>query len=1024
MDAQQLAAVLNTPATVENWLRPLRILDVAGAQESLHRLRKIGLPDDLLAFVLTELEAGLPLLVDPDLALNTLARYFEASRNPLSTGSLFERDPEELQTLLRLFAASARLGNVLVQDPAAFQLVRLTDGQPVERDRLVAEIRAEITKVTGRRAVVSALRRTKQRELLRIAFGDVIGHQPVDIVTQQLSHLADALCEAAINSAAQRLRGKHGIPRAPDGTEARFVVLGFGKLGGAELSYAAKLELMVLFDHDGSTDGPKRLANAEFFDRLSTDMAELLHHSPRTRETRENAMTLDEQNSTDGNGTHPDGTGTAGSEPSESIHSHSSDKSITGVDSASTGVLGQGFEIDMKLGAGSGESRRAQRLDSALRHFDLLGQTWERQAFIKARPIAGDIALGQNFLRAMEPWVYRRYLTRTDIVGIKALKRRIERRAQRLDPDSQDFEAGRGGISDVEFVIPFLQLINGSDIPDLRVGNTLTAIKRLHASKCLDDTECHQLLAGYSFLRRLEHRVQISNNPVTTQFDSIEGAAKHGPQPSAKLPIDEAQLGRLAVSLGDESQDKQTAKAAFERDLNKHLTANRAILDHLLDDVLADSFEPEPDAEFDLILDPAPQDDWVNEILAPYGFEDARQAYQNLLALSEEKIRFLSTRRCRHSLASIAKPLLEQVSRTADPDNALNNLCRVSDSLGGKGVLWELFRVHPPSLQLYVQLCATSNYLATILVSNPGMLDELMDSLVLNQLPTRELLTAMLADWCRGPGDLNSQLQSFKSVQHLNAGVRDILGKQTIRDTTAFLADVAQVCLARVCAEQFSELTGRFGTPWHKTEDRPCEMIVVGLGKLGGREPNYHSDLDVLFLYECEGTTRRLPSSHDGSSRITTPSSTTAASTDTTTHQHFFSQLAQRITKAVNQLGPKGRLYELDTKQRTSGQLAICLESFEKQLMEPNRPVTDHLALCRARTVYGSPAAEAATTAAIQRIIGHRIWNSDSATAVRGTPISTGNRCRSPQPQARTRWIGRHRNLGSEHAAPIRRQAS
>ena len=160
---------------------------------------------------------------------------------------------------------------------------------------------------------------------------------------------------------------------------------------------------------------------------------------------------------------------------------------------------------------------------------------------------------------------------------------------------------------------------------------------------------------------------------------------------------------------------------------------NRKILNHLLHDAFADDHAA--DAEADLVLDPDPQPQQIENVLGKFHFRDVNQAYRNLMALSEEKIRFLSTRRCRHFLASIASPLLNEVGATADPDAALVNLDRVSESLGGKGVLWELFSFNPPSLRLYVELCAYSPHLSNILISNPGMIDGLMDSLVWTACP-------------------------------------------------------------------------------------------------------------------------------------------------------------------------------------------------------------------------------------------------------------------------------------------------
>ena len=155
--------------------------------------------------------------------------------------------------------------------------------------------------------------------------------------------------------------------------------------------------------------------------------------------------------------------------------------------------------------------------------------------------------------------------------------------------------------------------------------------------------------------------------------------------------------------------------------------------------------------EVDLVIDPDPPPERIEEVLGRYPFRDVPAAYQNLMALATEKIRFLSTRRCRHFLAAIAPRLLAAIAATPDPDSTLVNLSRVSDSLGGKGVLWELFSFNPPSLELYVRLCAASPYLAGILTSNPGMIDELMDSLLVEQLPTLAILEETLAELCRAP---------------------------------------------------------------------------------------------------------------------------------------------------------------------------------------------------------------------------------------------------------------------------------
>jgi glutamate-ammonia-ligase adenylyltransferase len=896
MHLEHLAPILEHPGTAAEWLRPLGIVNFQRGHANLVGIARSGISADLLAMLLDQLTEYLPPLSDPDLALNTLERFFGASRSPLALASLFERDPVALGTLLQLFDSSRFLGDVLVNDPEAFELVRLTEGKPVARTALVDELRSEIAGLRDRRAALAALRRHKRRETLRIAYGDLIRQQRIPVVSQQISYLADALCEAALAFARTQLVETRGLPRRLDGRPARFAILALGKLGGIELNYSSDIDLIFLYDGDGKTEGPKQVTNVEFFDRLAQDFIKLL------------------------------------TEPTE---------------------LGTVYRVDMRLRPHGQRGPLVNSLDGALHYYDVMGRTWERQAFVKARVIAGDENLGTEFLQALEPWIYRRYLNRADITGVKALKRKIEHRAVREGTDQRDVKTGHGGIRDVEFAIQFLQLLNGGDLRRIRTGNTLEAIEQLTEAGCLNLSERTFLVDNYTFLRKVEHLLQIMLDVQTHM-----------------LPDSEEELTKLAIRMGYQAGTKAERLQAFRDDYRQRTERNRRILDHLLHDAFADAPETEP--EVDLVLDPDPNPDFVRQTLEPHNFRDIDAAYRNLLTLSTERIRFLSTRRCRHFLASIAPALLRAIGETPDPDAALVNLCQVSDSLGGKGVLWELFSFNPPTLQLYVRLCAGSLYLSSILTSNPGMLDELLDSLMLNRLPSIEVLEETLRDRCRGAEDVEPILHSFKNVQHLNAGVRDILGKEAIRNTTAFLADVAEVCLQQICDQQYELLAKRYGRPWHLEADRPCQMIVLAMGKLGGREPNYHSDLDVVFLFETDGSTRHpIPGRN---------------SVQTTSNQHFFSELAQRIIKFVNRLGPYGRLYELDARLRPtgkSGTLAVSFDGFSRYFQEGQGQLWERQALCRARPIYGDEAAREEACRRVRQIITEPAWQPEFTDEVR-----------------------------------------
>lgn len=898
MDIAALRQYLDDASLAAGWLRSFGLTDVRRGHASLVQIATHGIPLDLLAAICDQLAVCLPGCPDPDMAFNNLGRFVAGSRNPLSLGTLFERDPSALAPLIQIFSTSQHFSDLLISDPESYDLLRLTEGQPVARELLVEEITSEVAALDHEPAVVRALRRFKHREMLRIAYGDIVRDLPLPIVTMQIAYLADAILEAALAAVRRKHQQQRGIPRRPDGQPAAFCILGLGKLGGVELNYSSDIDLMFVYEADGETDGKRRTSNAEFFERVARDVVTML------------------------------------TEPTE---------------------WGWVYRVDLRLRPEGERSPIVLSLPAALAYYDSRGRTWERQALIKARPVAGDHHLGNRFLQSLRPWIYRRYLSRADISGIKALKRRIEQQARREGSSGRDVKTGRGGIRDIEFVIQFLQLLNGADLPALQTGNTLEAIIRLEEAGCLTAQERTILEENYRFLRKLEHRLQIL-------FDLQTHLLPEAPD----------ELRKLALRMGYSETPSRSALAAFTADYQTKTDLNRRILDHLLHDAFSD--DQQTHAASDLVLDPAPSEERIAEVLGTYRFRDVKQAYRNLMALGEEKIRFLSTRRCRHFLAAIAPQLLSAIAATPDPDFTLVNLNQVCDSLGGKAVLWELMSFNPPSLRLCVEVCAYGDYLSGILIRNPGMIDSLMDSLVLDRLPTRETLRQTLAELCRSAENLEPILHSFKNDQHLCVGVRDVLGKEDVASITGVLSDIAEVCLEQIATQEYDRLVAKFGVPTVGSGPRkgqPCELAIVAMGKFGGRELNYHSDLDLVFLFEADGSTvpTRFAPRHP-----------------TTSNLHFVSEWGQRIIQTASRLSAFGRLYEVDTRLRPtgkSGSLATSLEELGKYFATGSGQVWERQALCKARVVYGSPRMARTALSTIHHAAFDHRWDRATAESIR-----------------------------------------
>jgi glutamate-ammonia-ligase adenylyltransferase len=924
IDIDRLRTCLDDAETAEPWLRTLCVADLPAARANFQRIANYGVTLDLLTQISEQFAAAAPTLADPDMAINNLERFIAASRNPMSTAALFERDPDALPNLLQIFTTSQYLSDLLVADKEAYDLLRMTEGEPVSSAALVEEIVNEVRAVGTYAEVLTSLRRFKRRETLRIAYGDIVRNQPVETVVRQISYLADAIVEAAIDYARRHLEPTYGIPLRSDGERSRFVVLGLGKLGGVELNYSSDIDLIFLYEHDGQTDARRTVTNQEYFERLAKEIVRLL------------------------------------TEPTD---------------------LGVAYRVDLRLRPEGSRAPLCMSFDSTLSYYDVKGRTWERQAFVKARPIAGDLEIGKHLLSRIEPWIYRKYLSLADITGIKSLKRRIEQRSELEGGETRNVKTGHGGIRDIEFVIQFLQLLNGGALPEVRSGNTLDAIARLERAGSLTPDERTKLEDNYNMLRKLEHRLQI-------MFDLKTHV----------LPGNREELGRLAVRMGYTITRHKTALDAFQDDYTRRTRQNREMLDHLLHNAFPGDGEAEP--EVDLVNDPDPTPERIQEILGRYPFADIPAAYQNLMALANEKIRFLSTRRCRHFLAAIAPRLLSAIARTPEPDTTLVNLSRVSDSLGGKAALWELFSFNPPSLELYVRLCAACPYLADILTSNPGMIDELMDSLLVKRLPTLKILEDALADLCKKAENVDPILHNFKNAEHVRVGVRDVVGKDDIRSTHAALADIAEACLKQIANREYQKLVDKFGVPligrpteeelsnnivrryWEHFASRDgdvCQPVVLALGKLGGREPNYHSDLDLIFLFESGGYTK-------GRSRSMSSNTPFLSGEDRTINSHFFSEFGQRLIRVCNQLGPFGRLYEVDARLRPtgkSGTLAVSFDAFDRYFAEGPAQLWERQALCKARPVFGNEEARRHAMEIVAAAAFGTPWRPEFATEIR-----------------------------------------
>ncbi len=856
---------LDDPEACRRWLAGLGLRDPERGYRDLRDMAERGTGRVLLARLAGQLQRSLPRCPDPGMALTNLERFVGASEPPESALQALVENDRTTESLLHLFSTSQHFSEQMIRDPSLFDWLR-RGAERRDRETLIDDLWSQLQSARDEEAERLALRRFRQREMLRIGYNDIVRGLPLEVVTLDLSHLADACVEAAYRLARRRVEARHGAPGGRDGQPVRFVVLALGKLGGEELNYSSDIDLIFLYDVEGQTNGTRMISNAEFFARMGGEIVRLL-----------------------------------------SDHT----------------ALGVAYRVDMRLRPEGDQGALARSLAATLGYYETAGRTWERQALIKCRPSAGSLDLGRAFMDAITPFVYRRYLSGAEIGEIKAMKRRIEQRTVSAGTAAVEVKTGHGGIRDVEFVVQFLQLLHGGPYPEVRHPNTLAAISRLEQVGCLTAEERSIMEDTYRFLRRVEHRLQ-------TMFD----------RQTHQMPRDSEEQRTLAIRMGypptSAWEDRTGPAQRFLFDYRAKTELNRRILNHLLHDAFRDDAGASADPAVDLVLDPNPSPELVTSVLGHHPFQDLPTAYQNLMALAREDIPFLSQARCRHFLAAIAPRLLQAVARTPDPDMTLTNLEKVSASLGAKAILWELFSFNPPTLRLFVELCATSQFLSEILINNPGMIDDLMDSLVVDRPQPAVAIKAELSVLCKGAEDFAPILLSFRNKEWVRIGTRDILGREPIREVTRELADVAEAIVMHVARDQWECRAARYGTPRRPSDGQRSRWAIVGLGKLGGRELNYHSDLDLIFVHESDGQTK--------------------GGSESTSNDQFLTEVVRRVLKALGGSSTAGRLYAVDTRLRphgASGPLVVTLDTFRDYFQE-SAQLWERLALTRARVIFAT----------------------------------------------------------------------
>jgi glutamate-ammonia-ligase adenylyltransferase len=551
----------------------------------------------------------------------------------------------------------------------------------------------------------------------------------------------------------------------------------------------------------------------------------------------------------------------------------------------------------------------ALSIDDTEQYYERHGQNWERAALIKARVVAGDAAAGARFLTALGPFLWRKHLDYAAIRDIHSIKRQINayRGHGTIQVLGHDIKVGRGGIREIEFFAQTQQLILGGRVPAVRAAATCAALEALAQQRWLEPETARELTAAYRLLRRLEHRLQMVADRQTH-----------------RLPERPEQLERFAAFAG--AADGPTLSDLIRAELETVERHYAALFESSLD----------LGASRSLVFTGTEDDPDTLATLAELGFAQPAALAARVRAWHHGHIRATRDARARELLTELMPRLLQAIAGQADPDATFARFDRFVSRLPAGVQLFSLLRANPRLLALIADLMGIAPRLADHLSHHVGLFDAMLAPGFFEPVPPRAALQAELAEALARARDLQDALDAARrwvQGREFQVGLHVLLGHADGADASRPLSDLADAVIEALLPRVEAWLSEQHG------QIEGGGFVVLGLGKLGSKELTFGSDLDLIFIFDGPEGGR----------------STAERSLDAAT---YYARLGQRLVRALTAQTPEGRLYDIDTRLRPSGNVgpaACSLTNFERYQRDTAQ-TWEHQALTRARVIAGDPA--------------------------------------------------------------------
>ncbi len=740
-----------------------------------------------------------------------------------------------------------------------------------------AELMGSLADVSSEHQLHAQVRQFRNYHMLRIAWRDLLNLQPISDSLRQVSELAVSLINHVNDWLYHSMQERFGIPLGPNGNQP-MLIMGMGKLGGLELNFSSDIDLIFSYPEQGETQGGRKsIEHQQFFTKLAQKLIAAL-----------NQITAD----------------------------------------------GQVFRVDMRLRPFGDSGPLVMHFDAMEDYYQEQGRDWERYAMLKGKILNPACHYSAQLANILKPFVYRRYLDFSAIESLRTMKLMIQQEVRRRGL-VHNIKLGQGGIREAEFIVQSMQLINGGREPRLQVQSLQVAINTMAELDILPVETVSKLLTAYLWLRKTEHCLQ--------QFADKQ---------TQDLPDNALDQTRLAHVLGCENY------VEFNHILARHLdTIHQQFLLLVRDEENPNRAAPPIDPTiidlWHLTLPPAEVASLYTHLCQTRGiaFPNFEHSDPFYLALSSIKDS-LHTKRVGQRGLSIINQLMPCVldliwcNQCNQPWEIQNRVLKVFKSILGRTAYLQLLWENQGALKHLIKLCEASPWVTEQISRFPLLLDELLHPANL-YLP---LTKAQYSDELRQlflriePEDLELQIESlrqFKLTQQLKVSASDISQAISIMKVSDYLTFLAEALIHQVVEFAWQQMTAKYGNPvCQRTGTKSFEdkgFGVVGYGKTGGWELGYGSDLDLVFLHDCDGN------------ELTTGPKQVESS-------YFYIKLAQRILHIFTIKTGLGWLYEVDMRLRPSGNagLLVCHINGYREYQMSNAWTWEHQALCRARFIEGN----------------------------------------------------------------------